>query len=81
MSITLRGAMGKHKITIAEVARVARISTQSLHNKLTGKTDYKLTEMARILNYFNTLSSATYTIEDLFFEQSVLNNGQNSEGR
>lgn len=61
----LRGEMAKHGMTVAEMANVVGISKNSMSKKINGKSDFSLTEIRKILAFFNSLGDA-HTVESLF---------------
>ena len=61
----LKGEMAKYGVTITKLSEATGISKGALCNKLNGKTDFTLSEVIRILNFFNALGEA-HTVETLF---------------
>ena len=61
----LRGEMAKYRVTIAQLAEVVGISANSMSAKLNGKVDFTLSEIRKILAFFNA-KGENHTVETLF---------------
>ena len=61
----LRGVMAKYGVTIAQMAEVVGISSNSMSKKINGKVDFTLTEVRAILAFFRS-KGETCTVESLF---------------
>lgn len=64
----LRGEMRKYGITIVDMATVVGVSVGTMSHKLTGKTEFTLTEARRILKHINA-HGESHTIESLFYQE------------
>ena len=61
----LRAEMARNKITVKQICEVAGIAYDTYKNKMSGETDFKLSEMKAILALFPGL-----TLDYLFTEES-----------
>lgn len=65
MRNVLRGEMAKYGVTVADLANVVGVSSNTMSKKLNGEVDFKLTEVKAILSFFNSKGEA-HNVESLF---------------
>ena len=61
----LKGEMAKYGVSIVKLAEATGISKSALWNKINGKSDFTLSEVIRILAFFDKLGES-HTVESLF---------------
>lgn len=76
----LQTAMRIKDISIRDLADEINIGKTSLHNKLNGKTELKLSEAIKIANYFNVSVDELFCskISEVFLAKIVPKNDTNS---
>lgn len=62
----LRAEMARNGIKKREVQEMLKISNATYYSKMNGITEFKLSEVERILDLFERKSGKTYSIEYLF---------------
>ena len=62
---TLRGEMAKYKVTVSDLAGELGVSANTVSKKLNGKVDFTLSEIRKILAFFNA-KGENHTVETLF---------------
>lgn len=60
--------MIKHDLNMEKLAKVLNISTASVSNKMSKKTQWKLAEAKKLVDFFNSKGS-DLTVESLFFSE------------
>lgn len=69
----LRAEMVRNSISKAEVLKLLEISTNTYYSKMTGRTEFKLSEVEKILALFYRKSGKVYSVEYLF--DTTISNG------
>ncbi len=62
----LRAEMIRNRITKHEVQELLEISNNTYYSKMTGRTEFKLSEVEKILAIFYRKSGKVYSVEYLF---------------
>ena len=63
---TLRAEMVRNGITKQEIQNLLEISNNTYYSKMTGRTEFKLSEVEKILAIFYRKSGKVYSVEYLF---------------
>jgi hypothetical protein len=68
----LRAEMIRNRITKHEVQELLEISNNTYYSKMTGRTEFKLSEVEKLLALFYRKSGKVYSVEYLF-DTSIAN--------
>lgn len=69
----LRAEMVRNGISKAEVLELLEISNNTYYSKMTGRTEFKLSEVEKILALFYRKTNKVYSVEYLF--DTTISNG------
>jgi hypothetical protein len=69
----LRAEMIRNRITKHEVQELLEISNNTYYSKMTGRTEFKLSEVEKLLALFYRKSGKVYSVEYLF--DTTISNG------
>lgn len=69
----LRAEMVRNGITKQEIQKLLEISNNTYYSKMTGRTEFKLSEVEKILALFYRKSGKVYSVEYLF--DTTISNG------
>ena len=59
----LKGLMAENSLTQSDIAKIIETSSTTVNRKITGKSDFTLTEAEKISNHFGM------TIDEIFIEK------------
>jgi len=62
----LRAEMVRNGISKADILELLEISNNTYYSKMTGRTDFKLSEVEKILALFYRKTNKVYSVEYLF---------------
>lgn len=62
----LRSLLTKYNISQKTLSEILEISLTAVSNKFSGLTEWNLSEMKTIRNYFKSIGESNITIDDIF---------------